>query len=129
MDPETLRALGRDGERDIASVVRAVREGTVRFEDLVLPTEGKAYWEGAALVLRELRDDIPPPVVPLLLEWLLDSNWPGHDVILQVLRHQTRRVVFKPLMEMIAAEATAGDQDAVENLVDLLKALPAGDPE
>lgn len=44
---------------------------------LLLQPLGKEYWDGAAEVIVKLGYPRVKPILPGLLEWIQDTNWPG----------------------------------------------------
>lgn len=44
---------------------------------LLLQPLDKAYWDNAALVLSRIAYSRLEPIIPGLIEWMYDLNWPG----------------------------------------------------
>ena len=53
---------------------------------LILPDFDKGLWENAALVLKRIGYPRIQHVIPELLGWLKDINWPGVNTIIELLR-------------------------------------------
>ncbi|MEK4513730.1 DUF5071 domain-containing protein [Paenibacillus sp. FSL H8-0122] len=53
---------------------------------LLLQPLGKEYWDGAAEVIVKLGYPSVKPILPGLLEWIQDMNWPGAGRIAPLLR-------------------------------------------
>lgn len=45
----------------------------------------KSCWENAALVLKNINYPRIEPIIPGLIRWLQDMNWPGSSIILELL--------------------------------------------
>lgn len=66
---------------------------------LVLPIS-KAHWDGAAEVIVSLGYSRVHCILPGLLEWIQDLNWPGAEVIADKLYQQFRELIA-PQSEII----------------------------
>jgi hypothetical protein len=55
---------------------------------LLIQPLGKAYWDNAALVLSRMDDKRLETVIPGMIEWIADLNWPGaiqiQELLLQI---------------------------------------------
>ncbi|ETT62605.1 hypothetical protein C173_25936 [Paenibacillus sp. FSL R7-277] len=60
-----------------------IRDGELH---LLLQPLGKGYWDGAAEVIVRLGFPRVKPILPGLLEWIQDMNWPGAAQIAPFLR-------------------------------------------
>lgn len=85
---------------------------------LILPAGQKNNWEDCARRLAALPDDVLRPLLPELMEWFQDLNWPGAEAI-------TRRLEALPAQELRAAIAGAReiaaarrDDEWLENLAE-----------
>jgi hypothetical protein len=54
---------------------------------------GKPCWENAAIVLKKIGYPRIKQVIPKLLEWLQDMNWPGACIILDLLQTIDKKVL------------------------------------
>lgn len=83
---ELIRAL--DWEADEAAKQAAMAE-LVKLEGedlkLLLQPGDKGCWDGAAQVLSKIGYPRVRPVIPGLLVWIADMNWPGAGTILNLL--------------------------------------------
>jgi hypothetical protein len=52
---------------------------------LLLQTMSKSYWRNAAIVLKKIGYPRVKSVIPELLEWIRDMNWPGAEEIAELL--------------------------------------------
>ncbi|MDP4145461.1 MAG: DUF5071 domain-containing protein [Bacillota bacterium] len=52
---------------------------------MLLQPISKSYWENAAIVLKKIGYPRVKSVIPGLLEWIQDINWPGAQHIIEVL--------------------------------------------
>lgn len=60
----------------------------INDEDLALlvqPLDNKAYWENSAVVLSKIGYPRIRNIIPDLLEWISDLNWPGAKIIFELL--------------------------------------------
>jgi len=72
----------------IQDVVAMVKGGQVAVPDLIQPSAGKMYWEGAAQVLLALPPQYLNGHEALLFDAIQDSNWPGFDQFIDLLARQ-----------------------------------------
>ena len=68
--PEEVQAEGRK----MASQVKC-------YDVFLQPKLGKGVWENCALILSQKSDAELEPLVPEMLEWIADMNWPGAECI------------------------------------------------
>jgi len=71
------------------SVIENVIKELVQIDNQYLPfllqPMGKAYWDNAALVLSEIEYVRLEPLIPGMIEWMRDLNWPGAMTIANLL--------------------------------------------
>lgn len=78
-----------DGDTPAAEQAEAIHKlQDIRDEELhlLLQPPGKEYWDGAAEVIVKLGYPRVKPILPGLLEWIQDMNWPGSRRIATLLR-------------------------------------------
>jgi hypothetical protein len=75
-----------------AAMHRLVSIDDDQISMLILPRE-KSYWESAAKVLRNIGYPRVRQVLPEILEWLQDLNWPGATEVAELLLTIGRPVV------------------------------------
>lgn len=57
------------------------------YMDMLLqPRCIKCYWDNAATVLKKIGYPRIEPIIPGLLEWLQDLNWPGAQTVVDIFR-------------------------------------------
>lgn len=52
---------------------------------MLLQPESKSYWGNAAIVLKQIGYPRVKSIIPGLLEWIQDMNWPGSKEIVELL--------------------------------------------
>lgn len=83
--------------------------------DLLQPVS-KEYWESAAKVLLKMGYPRIKEAIPGLLVWLQDINWPGSNVVMELLR-TIPKAEFVPYFEDAVKEALSSDDEIwIENL-------------
>lgn len=53
---------------------------------LLQPRCNKDYWENSAILIKQLGYPRIKSIIPGLLEWIQDMNWPGAQIVFEVLR-------------------------------------------
>ena len=53
------------------------KEANIKYNMFILPPEGKEYWENCAKIIIQLDDKTIIPLIPKMLEYFQDLNWPG----------------------------------------------------
>lgn len=73
LDWNASEAVQAEG-RKIASQVKC-------YDVFLQPKIGKGVWDNCALILSQKSDKELEPLVPDMLEWIADMNWPGAEHI------------------------------------------------
>lgn len=89
---------------------------------LIQPLGDKAYWENAALVLREIGYPKIRLVIPELLEWLADLNWPGANTIFELLLTVDNEVLTDNLVNALKKARDRNDFIWIDAMKELLEA-------
>ncbi|CAM3054870.1 DUF5071 domain-containing protein [Hathewaya histolytica] len=76
----------------------------------LLQPGSKEYWQNAAKVLFKLGYPKIREVIPGLLRWLQDINWPGSNIVMEVLGTIPKHV-FIPYLEDAVIESLSEDDD------------------
>lgn len=88
---------------------------------LLIQPKGKECWENAAKVLGKIGYPRVKLIIPELLEWLKDMNWPGSWTIMELLEGIDRDELL-PHIESALIKATKEDDDiwisAIKELVE-----------
>lgn len=96
------------------------------LKTLILPREGKSHWTGAALVLCELDDARFVQLLPDLLVWVQDMNWPGAEIVFDRVKAISAEYVARRLaiLEAVLQQAKDDhDEEWVDNLIALRSEL------
>ncbi|MBW7475366.1 DUF5071 domain-containing protein [Paenibacillus oenotherae] len=72
---------------------RSIREDAVQqlipmdnaHLSLLLQPLGKPYWHDAALILCQIEHSRLEPLIPGMIEWMFDLNWPGAAIIAELI--------------------------------------------
>ena len=62
---------------DIQAEGRKIAQNVKCISVFVMPINGKCVWDNCAMILSEKNDDELKHIVPNLLFWFIDINWPG----------------------------------------------------
>lgn len=63
------------------------------LNELIQPL-GKECWENAARALSIMRYPRISEIIPGLFRWLQDLNWPGAEIVMELLQSLPRKVIF-----------------------------------
>lgn len=80
----------------------------------------KRAWEPFAQRICSQGDEAIIPLIPDMLEWLQDLNWPGAVLFANRLRELPEAVVYPVVEKMIERAKTENDEIWIENLQDWL---------
>lgn len=94
---------------------RILSQPNFDYSCLVHPFLRRSCWEGCADVLGELGDETLQPLLPGLLEWLIDLDWPGARRVFDRLSRM-RPELLRPAREAAIRRAGAEDGGWLENL-------------
>lgn len=110
---ELIRALSWNApkERQHAAKQHIVRQQNFPYITLILPLGYKDCWENCAGILCGLSDDELQPLLPSMLQWLMDMNWPGAESVLKRLT-QVQAQIMKPALEATVHRA-CNDKDDI----------------
>ncbi|UHA73490.1 DUF5071 domain-containing protein [Paenibacillus sp. 481] len=103
-------------------IVDSVLQELIQIDDqhlhlLVLPY-GKAYWDNAALVLSKIESKRLEVIIPDMIEWLYDLNWPGALEIAELLCKMGEPIIphLKPYLSEYESPMTSNIlSEIVEN--------------
>lgn len=77
---------------------------------LILPELDKNLWANAAVVLKKIGYPRIKHIVPELIEWLQDMNWPGTNTIIELLGTVDTKVLIPHVAEALI-KAREDDDD------------------
>ena len=83
---------------------------------LVMPSAGKNFWENSAKALTMMGRPRIDPVLPKLMEWLRDMNWPGAGIVLEFLNSQQHHSIQKFLGDAKNQAESEQDDEWLSNL-------------
>jgi hypothetical protein len=78
---------------------------------LVLPGEDKSLWQGAALALQRIGYPRIGVVMPQILTWLQDLNWPGAREIFDTLVQIDTQILMPHLKKALMEALETRDED------------------
>ena len=87
------------------------------YRDLILPNEGKEYWENCAKILVRLDNEKLTELLSELLVWFQDLNWPGGIIILNRLQELPTQTIEKSVLETIEKAILTKDYLWIEFLL------------
>jgi len=91
----------------------AMRELEQLDEDtlsVLIQPNGKGCWENAAIVLKRIGYPRVRKVIPGLFEWLQDINWPGAEIVIEILANIEKKEIL-PYIETTLIEAAKKNDD------------------
>lgn len=92
---------------------------SLNLKDLLQPGS-KEYWENAAKVLFIIGYPRIKDIIPGLLVWLQDINWPGSMIVIDILRMVPKNVLVVYLEKAVIEAVGVSDEIWIENLSYLL---------
>jgi hypothetical protein len=113
-DKERILALvdtyrrDKGGETGEVALSELLAAGEQKLGYLFFPNE-KALWEPAAEILSMVGFPRLEGRIPQLLEWFQDLNWPGIDIVINLLRRAPRDVLLTQLESAASAAHAQGD--------------------
>lgn len=89
---------------------------------MLLQPIDKDYWENAAIVLKKIGYPRIKGIIPGLIMWLQDANWPGTDIVIEILSEVDKKELL-PHIERALIEAGYDDTwiYGIKLLVDRMK--------
>lgn len=84
---------------------------------LVLPNSRKDIWHNCAVVLHRIGYPKIIPIVPELLEWLKDLNWPGTKSIIDLLCTVDKTILLPHFETAIKKAKAEQDDDWIDGLI------------
>jgi len=88
------------------------------IESLIMPHFKQDCWEGCAFLLATLDDKKIIPLLPQLLEWYMDLNWPGFAIIDKRIKKLPKEQIRPSLMSAFEKAKMTNDEEWYENLSD-----------
>ena len=79
------------------------------FPSLVLPSFDKSVWENSALVLKNIGYPKIKNIIPEIIVWLQDQNWPGFDIIIDLLGTVEESVLISNVENILILANDDGD--------------------
>lgn len=112
-----------DASEDSLKRVRGIIECDPDFDCgvLIQPLGRKRCWDNCAKLLCERSDDDLEELLPCLLEWLQDLNWPGAMVVLGRLRHFEESMLKAPLKSAVNIAVLGNDEEWLGGMALLIK--------
>lgn len=114
---------GETRQKAILSIMQAV---DFDYTALILPQGRKDCWEECATVLCTLNNEKILDLLPNLLVWLKDMNWPGADAIFSRLKQIPYNTLCQAIKLAIAEAKKINDEEWINNL-QLLNSLGTAD--
>ncbi len=119
---EGLKLGSSNEERELALEYWAHRPAS-ELQVLILTSVGKEYWEGIADVFCLLSRAKVEALLPMLIEWLRDLNWPGASKIFEIFLKLPRELSENIIQDARLKAKGEGDEDWLDNLRLLLDAI------
>ena len=89
-----------------------------KHEELILPLGYKGCWRNCAQLLVELPDLKLIPMLPMLMEWFQDMNWPGSQIILGRLKQLPEDTLHDACRNAYASARRQRDDEWMNYLVE-----------
>lgn len=88
---------------------------------LILPEADKRLWANAALVIKKIGYPRIKEHVPNLLEWLKDVNWPGANIVMELLESVEKDFLISCIEDTLIKAKEKDDEMWLGGLKILLK--------
>jgi hypothetical protein len=117
----------KGGEAGKAALAELLKAGDEELGYLFFPPE-KTLWEPAAEILDKIGFPRLEARISQLLEWFQDLNWPGIDIVIDLLRKAPQDGLLKQLESAASAAYADGDEQWLGGLkrLALVLGLEAG---
>lgn len=76
---------------------------------LLQPRYEKRYWHNAAIVIKRIGYPRIKIIIPGLLEWLQDMNWPGATTVVEILSEIDKDILIHYLEAVLIEAKTTND--------------------
>ena len=93
----------------------------LKLEILLQPSLGKGCWENAAKVLYIVGYPRVMEVIDGLFEWLQDMNWPGVDIVIDILKLMPKKIFIENLEKCVKKAINAKDEEWIYSLAQLIE--------
>lgn len=74
----------------------------------------KGYWENAAKVIAHKSDTEIETILPDVLVWLQNSNWPGSKIILDRMNEMPKEIILKHRLDVLEMAMASNDTMWIE---------------
>ncbi len=98
--PEPLR-------NEVKEKLKQMSENQMQM--LIFP-HGKGYWDGAAEVITAIGLPRVQNIMPGVMEWLQDMNWPGSQIIYDFLCHQKKETILPHINKALHTASQQNDE-------------------
>lgn len=123
MENELLKDLMWDA--DVSKQGEAIKTLSsmkdLNLEILLQPSLGKSCWENAARVLYIIGYPRVMKVIDGLFEWLQDMNWPGVDIVIDILKLMPKEIFIENLEKCVKKAINAKDEEWIYSLAQLIE--------
>src|SRR6266702_2433989 len=89
---------------------------------LIMPFNNKSYWENASVVLKKIGYPRIRSIIPDLLGWLADLNWPGSNTVFELLLSVDDNVLSHNLKNALIEAKQMQDFMWIDAMKDLIEA-------
>lgn len=83
---------------------------------IIMPAFRQDCWEGCATLLAALDDKRFIPLLPQLLQWYMDMNWPGFEIMDRRIRDLPKEQMKPAVLNALEKARTTNDEEWYENL-------------
>jgi len=119
-----LRRLSWDTPEETKQA--AMRELEQLDEDkfsVLLQPNGKGCWENAAIILKRIGYPRIRKIIPGLFEWLQDINWPGTDIVIDILANIDKKEILPYIENYLIKAAKENDDPWITGIKQLVVAM------
>ncbi len=119
-----IRSLDWDTPAEIKEA--AMKELEKLDEDnlsVLLQPNGKGCWENAAILLRTIGYPRIRKILPGLFEWLQDVNWPGADIVIEILANINKKDILPHIEHTLIEAAKKNDEPWINGINYLVNAM------
>ena len=123
MENELLKDLmwGADAFKQEKAIKILSSMEDLNLEILLQPSLGKGCWENVAKVLYIVGYPRVMEVIDGLFEWLQDMNWPGVDIVIEILKLIPKEIFIENLEKCVKKAINEKDEEWIYSLAQLIE--------
>lgn len=89
-------------EKEFDSIKNVIlKDKNFDYSKLILPNDDKSLWDNCARIIVNMNDDDFIKLLPEILEWLKDLNWPGAKIIFEKIESFSTDIIEKSVLYVL----------------------------